>query len=127
MIDDLYMPSKGGRTPIIDFKINGILEIKGKSYPDDSLKHYEPTMNWLKQYSKNPNAITIFNVDLEYVNTGSCIIMSEILKILKDLHVSNKTDLTINWNYDEDDEGMYNIGLLYKDIFKIPFNLIQII
>jgi len=127
MVEDLYLPSKGGRTPIIDFKTNGILEISGKSYPHDSIEYYKPIIEWLKKYSNEPDKLTILNINLEYLNTGSCKVMSDILKILKDLHNSKKTIVSVNWLYDEDDEEIYKSGLLYKDIFNVPFNLIEII
>ena len=53
--------------------------------------------------------------------------MSDILKIMKDLHSSKKSMVSINWFYDEDDEEMCKLGQLYKDIFNVPFNLIEII
>jgi hypothetical protein len=127
MIEDLYLPSKGERTPVIDFKTNGVFEMSGKSYPHDSIEYYRPIINWLKEYSKEPDRLTTFNVNLEYLNTGSSKIMSDILKILKDLHVSKKSKVIINWQYDEDDEEMCKTGQLYKDIFTVPFNLIEII
>jgi hypothetical protein len=127
MNEDLYLPSKGGRTPVIDFKCNGVFEISGKSYPQDPAKCYKPIIDWIKNYSKEPDKLTTFNINLEYLNTGSSRVMSDIFKILKDLNNSKKTKVSINWFYDEDDEEMCRIGQMYKDIFNIPFNLVEII
>lgn len=127
MINDLYLPSKGGRTPVIDFKTNGIFEMSGKSYPHDSIDYYKPIVNWLEKYSNEPDKLTTFNINIEYLNTGSTKVMSDIFRILKDLHFSKKSNVVINWFYDEDDEEILKSGQLFKDIFNLPFNLIEII
>lgn len=126
MDEDLYLPSKGGKTPVIDFKTNGVFEISGKSYPHDPIEYYKPIINWLKKYSKEPDKLTTLNVNMEYLNTGSSKIMSDIFKILKDLNNNKRTTVSVNWFYDEDDEEMYKAGQMYKDIYNIPFNLVEV-
>ena len=34
---------------------NEILEISGRSLPEDVSSFYEPVLNWLNEYSENPN------------------------------------------------------------------------
>ncbi len=38
-----------------------LLEISGRSLPEDVSAFYEPVLNWLNEYAENPNDKTIFN------------------------------------------------------------------
>ena len=60
------------KTPSITFNPNtGVLEIKGKSIPENSLEFYKPIFEWLEVYSKTPAANTEVHVRMDYFNTSS--------------------------------------------------------
>ena len=42
------------KTPSVAFDFTGILEIKGKSIPENSLEFYRPVFEWLDLYSQSP-------------------------------------------------------------------------
>ncbi len=43
-------------TPSIVFDAqNGILEIKGRSYPENAAKFYAPILNWVSSYLQSPS------------------------------------------------------------------------
>ena len=52
-------------------KENELMEISGRSLPEDVTAFYEPILNWLNEYSESPNKKTIFNFKLVYFNTAS--------------------------------------------------------
>ena len=59
------------KTPTVKFdSIQGIIEIKGRSNPENSREFYKPLMNLLEEYAKDPGDKTIVNIQLEHFNTS---------------------------------------------------------
>ena len=56
---------------IILDKTNKIFEISGRSLPEDSAEFYQPVLEWLAEYAKDPLPETTFDFKLEYFNTAS--------------------------------------------------------
>ena len=97
-----------------------LLEISGRSLPEDVSAFYEPVLNWLNEYAENPNDKTIFNFKLTYFNTASSKLLLDILMKLEELH-DKGNDVLIRWHYPEDDEDMEEAGEEYADIVDVPF------
>lgn len=99
---------------------NEILEISGRSLPEDVSSFYEPVLNWLNEYAENPNPKTIFNFKLTYFNTASSKLLLDILMKLEEMHEKGQ-DVLIRWHFPEDDEDMAEAGEEYADIVDVPF------
>ncbi len=99
---------------------NDILEISGRSLPEDVSSFYEPVLNWLNEYAENPKKKTIFNFKLTYFNTASSKLLLDILMKLEEMHEKGM-DVLIRWHYPEDDEDMEEAGEEYADIVDVPF------
>jgi hypothetical protein len=115
------------KTPSVNMNPQtGVVEIKGRSIPENSIEFYKPVVDWLEEYAKGPAPKTIVNVQLEYFNTSSS---KCILDVFKKLEVIKKdqNDVIINWYYEEDDEDMLEAGEDYESIIKVPFKMIQIV
>ena len=103
---------------------NEIMEISGRSLPEDVSAFYEPVLNWLNEYAENPNKKTIFNFKLTYFNTASSKLLLDILMKLEEMHERNN-DVLIRWHYPEDDEDMEEAGEEYADIVDVPFEQVS--
>lgn len=99
---------------------NDIMEISGRSLPEDVAAFYEPVLNWLNEYSESPNKKTTFNFRLTYFNTASSKLLLDILMILEEMK-ENGNDVLIKWHYPEEDEDMEEAGDEYADIVDVPF------
>jgi hypothetical protein len=99
---------------------NDILEISGRSLPEDVSSFYEPVLNWLNEYAENPNKKTVFNFKLTYFNTASSKLLLDILMKLEEMHEKGN-EILIRWHYPEDDEDMAEAGEEYADIVDVPF------
>lgn len=104
----------------------GVVEIKGRSIPENSIEFYKPIVDWLEEYAKTPLPKTTVNVQLEYFNTSSSKCILDVFKRLEVLK-QNQNDIVINWYYEEDDEDMLEAGEDYESIIKVPFKMIQIV
>jgi hypothetical protein len=114
-------------TPGINFNPEtGLMKIEGRSIPENPGDFFDPLIEWLEEYFANPADVTRFDMNLEYVNSGSSKYFLGIFRILKKKHEEGK-QCVINWYYEEDDEAIYSLGEHYKNTVKIPFNLIEFI
>ncbi len=101
---------------------NNIFEISGRSLPEDAALFYEPIMDWLNNYSKNPNKVTEMHIKLNYFNTASSKLLLDILMILEEM-VEEKKSCKVKWFYDEEDEDMEEAGEEYSELVDVPFEL----
>ncbi|MCX7987434.1 MAG: DUF1987 domain-containing protein [Bacteroidales bacterium] len=115
---------KTNHTPRIRFE-NGKLTLSGRSIPEDSIGFFEPLMNELIAYAKNPASHTEVNLMLEYSNSSTNRMLVSIFEILKEVQAAGHS-VTVNWYYVVDDRGMYELGNDLKDISTLPFALIEV-
>jgi len=114
------------KTPTVKFNSeNGVIEIKGRSIPENSVEFYKPLVDWLEEYKKNPLPKTLVNIQLEYFNTSSSKCILDVFKKLEAIQ-KGKNEVEINWYYEEDDEDMLEAGEDYESIIRVPFKMIEI-
>jgi hypothetical protein len=112
------------KTPTVKFdKDTGVLELSGRSIPENSIEFYKPLLDWLEAYGGGPKGKTEVNIKLEYFNTSSS---KCILDVFKKLETIKNTEMVINWYYEEDDEDMLEAGEDYQAIINIPFKMIEV-
>lgn len=111
------------KTPTIEFDEGGVLLIKGRSIPENSIEFYKPVIDWIGDYGVSPKDKTEVNIQLEYFNTSSS---KCILDVFKKLETLTGTDIIINWYYEEDDEDMLEAGEDYQAIIDLPFKMIEV-
>ncbi len=96
----------------------------GKSLPEDVKEFYNSVLDWIEEYSKNPNDETVVEFNMEYFNSASS---KQILDILERFSRINSTGkkIVVKWHFMHDDEDMEDAGESYADIVDIPFELIS--
>ena len=115
------------KTPSIKFDYNNaLLEIKGRSIPENSIEFYKPLVDWLDKYSSTPKTSTNVNIQLEYFNTSSSKCILDVFKKLESIQKGGNSQVVINWHYDEDDEDMLEAGEDYQAIINVPFKMVQV-
>jgi hypothetical protein len=114
------------KTPSILFDAEkGLVDIRGRSIPENSTEFFKPLVEWLDRYSENPAKITTVNIHLEYFNTSSSKCILDLFKKLETIYKAKK-EVIVNWYYEEDDEDMLEAGEDYESIIRIPFKLIEV-
>lgn len=98
----------------------GTFEVSGRSFPLNAKGFYAPVLEWLENYSQNPNEKTEFHFKLEYFNTPSSKSITDILKILKVMK-DNSNEVVVNWHYEEDDVDILDLGHVFSRTIGIPF------
>ena len=114
------------KTPHVNFDPEtGLLELKGRSIPENSIDFYKPLIDWLDRYGRSPKAKTALHVQLEYFNTSSSKCILDLFKKLEGVRATGN-EVTVLWHYEADDEDMLEAGEDYAGIINIPFKMIQI-
>ena len=114
------------KTPLINFDPEkGLIEIKGKSIPEYAEIFYRHLIDWIREYSQNPQAITTVNLQLEYINTDTKKLILEMGELFSAMHNKGKK-IDVNWYYENDDEGMLETGEEYAEMAGMPYNFIGV-
>ncbi len=114
------------KTPTVSLNAeNGVVEINGRSIPENSVEFYKPLVDWLEEYKKLPAEKTTVNIQLEYFNTSSSKCILDVFKKLEDINKGDP-EVVINWHYEEDDEDMLEAGEDYESIIRVPFKMIEV-
>ncbi len=109
-------------TPQIDMNINGEINIKGKSYPENTFEFYTPVMEWIASYFDLGNKALTLNMEITYFNSSSSKLFFDLLDLLEE---NNSDEIIINWIYDEENESALEAGEDFKDDFEnLNFNLV---
>ena len=123
MLEDLFI-ERTPKTPEVDLgAVTGNLIFDGKSIPENAAKIYEPVMNWLTEYVKNPRPMTNLRLNLDYYNTTSSIWLTKIIKALLQIRESDFT-LIIHLYLPVEDYDEINEFEDIKDAF-LPISSIE--
>jgi len=113
-------------TPLIKFDPDeGVLEMRGRSSPENAIQFYQKVIENLAQFAENGGESFTANFAFEYFNTSSSKCLFDIFKRIANIKKSGR-DIHINWFYEEDDEDMMEAGEDYSDLLDLEFNFIEI-
>jgi len=121
---ETFYSEKTQSTPEVKLdKENGEMEFSGRSLPENVKEFYNPIIEWIDNYLKEPQSSTKVIFNFEYFNTASSKMILDIIEKLSELN--NNSDLKVDWYYIEEDDDMLEAGEDYSDITEIPFNFIS--
>jgi hypothetical protein len=121
-----FLLTGNSKVPTVDFNANtGVLTIKGRatSFSGGEVDFFLPVKKWVSEYSLSPAENTTLNVQLEYYCTHVSKVLLDIFRILDKVYLSGNS-VTINWYHEEDDNDMIEAADDYKNLLKVPFNLV---
>ena len=100
--------------------VDKLFEISGKSLPEDVHEFYQPVLDWLNAYRKEPDSKTIFNIRLIYFNTASSKLIMDIFLIFEEM-VEEGHEILIKWHSHRSDEDMQEAGKEFDEMIAVPF------
>ena len=109
-------------TPEIDFsEYENRINIIGKCTPENTFEFFEPVKNWLNEYFEDSReCIVTFNVP--YFNSSSSRAIYDIFDIFLD---ADDSKISINWEYNENNENGEESGEEFKEDFDtLNINLV---
>ncbi len=102
-MENLYIEGSKGVyfIPTVNFNADtGVCELSGESYLEETIKFYNPLIDWLKRYFEEVGKKLTFNFKLTYFNTSSSKCIVDILKLLKS-YKDKGYEVEVNWYYDD--------------------------
>jgi hypothetical protein len=122
-METLKIESTEDSPQIVLDRASNILEICGRSLPEDVNTFYEPMMSWIEEYAKDPLDVTVFNFKLTYFNTASSKIILDILTQFEEM-IEEGHEVMVRWHYPEEDEDMKEAGEEYSEMVDVPFEMV---
>lgn len=113
------------KTPEVDFT-NGVIQLSGRSIPEDAVSFYQPLLRWVSAYVENPEKFTKVNFKIEYINSGSNRFIYAIFKLLDDCFIRGN-EVTVTWYYEEDDDTIKGLGKDFQSLLKVPIKLVELV
>ena len=101
-----------------------IFEIKGKSYSLGLRDFYAPVLSWIENEMHKITCDIKCPFYITMINSESLLIFSEIIFKMNS-HFKNGMNIKIDWVYEEDDEDMYETGMLLSELTQIPFKFVM--
>jgi hypothetical protein len=98
---------------------SGLIEILGRSFPEDSFAYYDTGWEWI---NKNPGEFVSgvhVNFFLTYVNSTSAIMLSRMLAKLREF--AKDKGIKVTWRYYADDESLEELGYKLSETSGITF------
>lgn len=121
-----YIVESTFQTPAINFDLTkGILEIKGRSIPENSIEFYKPLFEALQEYLVSFQRSTKVLIFLEYFSTSSSRCLLDILGKLEKLHHEGG-NVEVTWCYEAGDNDMLEAGQDYQTISNLPFVMVEV-
>jgi len=122
-IERFYREGKDDRPEIDLNPKENVFIIKGRSIPENAYDFYLPVLDWLDNYIKSPNSLTVFEFRFEHLNTHSTQQIMKILQRLKKL--LNESRAKLKWYYNKDDNDMLELGTRLKDLIDVDLKFIE--
>ena len=123
-MEKLKIESTEDSPQIILERESNIMEISGRSLPEDVNTFYEPMMSWIEEYAKDPLDVTVFSFKLTYFNTASSKIILDILTHFEEM-IEEGHKVMVRWHYPEEDEDMLEAGEEYSEMVDVPFEMVS--
>lgn len=107
----------------MDFE-KGLVQMEGKSYPENTFEFYEPIMKWMEEYFEAPQAKTTIELEIIYFNSSSSKLFFDFFDLIEEY--KDKSEIEIKWIYDEENESAMEAGEDFQEDFEsLNFNLIK--
>lgn len=111
--------------PMMNFDHNtGVLEIRGRSFPEDTVEIYRPVLEWVDEYILAAPEKTIMKFSMDYFNSST---YKAVLNLLLKLEILSETgkNVVVEWYYKERDVDMKEAGEEFSELVEIPFRYIS--
>lgn len=107
-------------------KGNNLMEISGKSFPEDIQEFFSPILKWIDDYIENPNPNTNFVFKLIYFNSASYKPILNVLFKLERL-VEKGADVKVTWYAKDGDREMKESGEQFAEMVTVPFEFHELV
>ena len=114
-------------TPSIYFDPSkGILDMRGKSSPENPFTFYNYVLDSLDTYAElDGDSTMVTNLAFEYFNTSSSKCLYLFMKKLSEIDFSGRK-VVVNWYFERGDDDMREAGEDLESLFDIEFHIKEV-
>lgn len=102
---------------------NGILYMKGDSYPENSYELYEDVVAWVNRLLTTTATPLTLELTLVYLNTSSIKVMMDIFDEMEEAFQEGRS-VTVTWFYDKENERVAELAEEFKEDCTFPFEIV---
>ncbi len=124
-MDPLIIKATEDTPDIIFDPDNNIFSISNVSLPENATEFYAPVLEWLRQYKNEALPQTVFDFNIEYLNTASSKQVFEVVFLIDKISQESDSEVKIRWHYDKIDEDMQALGIRFTHLVKVEFELVE--
>lgn len=95
----------------------GLIELSGRSLPEDTVHFYRPVLSWVEKFLQKPSARTEIFIKLEYFNTATSKVLLNLLTKFE-----NTQNVQVLWFHYQEDEDMLESGKEFEELVHLPFS-----
>jgi len=103
----------------------GVLSIRGESYPENALEFYQPVVAAVAEYLEAAGDGFTLRVDLAYLNTSSVKALMDILDLMEDAFKAG-TAVKVDWVYDEENDRSLEMAEEFQEDLSLPFHAMPV-
>lgn len=114
------------KTPEVICSHNGFISIKGISIPENAFNFYAGILKWLENYTKQGKVELKVVLYFTYCNTSTYQMLGAFLRLISDASAAG-ISTAIEWQFDEGDMDMEDIGHDYAKIYSnLDFKVLEV-
>ncbi|MCH8498229.1 MAG: biofilm regulation phosphoprotein SiaC [Marinobacter sp.] len=100
----------------------GLLRMKGDSYPENSFELFGPVLEWIEALLQQGRALQL-ELRVAYMNTSSVKAMMDIFDLMEDAH-GKGGNVAVRWYYDPRNERVIEMVEEFKEDCSFPFDVL---
>jgi hypothetical protein len=103
---------------------NNTIEIRGKSYPENTFEFYQPLMDWVEAYFKTDQTKLKISFEIQYFNSSTSKVFYDLFDLLEESRTSGKS-IVVDWEFDPENVSAEEAGEDFKEDFEdMEINLV---
>lgn len=121
----LFRKDQTKSSPEIILDPGGIIRIKGRSILENATDFYQPVLEWVAEYVREPAQLTCIDINLEYFNSATAKVLITLIQRVSAVTFRD-AKFKVNWYYEEGDEDILERGEYIESVLETDFNYIKI-
>lgn len=101
----------------------GVLAMRGDSYPENSFEFFAGVIQWLEDYLGQDGRPLRLELRLVYMNTSSVKAMMDIFDLCEEAFGKGR-DVRVNWYYDARNDRVFDLAEEFKEDCSFPFEIL---
>jgi hypothetical protein len=122
-MNDITIPATQSSPAVATRCDDGVLEMRGDSYPENSFDFFAPILQWIQEYLAASDKPLRLELHLLYLNTSSVKAMMDLFDLLEEAHGSGR-EVAVCWYYERENERIAELAEEFKEDCTFPFEIV---